>query len=98
VTTSEELLSFTNTYTYDPAGRLTGATTTDPAAAAFGNATYGYDPAGNRTTVAVARLAALTATYDAADQLIADSTHTYSYDPAGNMLTRTPITSEDPLE
>lgn len=96
VTTSEELLSFTNTYTYDPAGRLTGTTSTDPAAAAFGNATYGYDPAGNRTTVAVAGLAPLTAIYDAADQLIADSTHTYSYDPAGNMVARTPITSEDP--
>ncbi|HAS10993.1 MAG TPA: hypothetical protein DCS55_10835, partial [Acidimicrobiaceae bacterium] len=92
----DEILRFPSSYEYDPGGRLVAAWTTDPAAAAFGNATYGYDPAGNRTSVAVAGLVPITASFDAAGQRIADTLGRYTYDAAGNMTSRSLVGATSP--
>lgn len=95
-TASTGLADFVNTYGYDLAGRLSTSTTTDPAAPPTANATFSYDPAGNRTQVAPVGLAPITYTYDAANQLTADTLNSYDHDTAGNMLARRPLGQTEP--
>ncbi|MDA8064029.1 MAG: Tox-REase-5 domain-containing protein, partial [Thermaerobacter sp.] len=82
--TSRTGLAGTSTYTYDAAGRLTGATY--PAASGLTDATYTYDPVGNRTSADGVPYA-----YDAADRLTSDGTYIYAYDDSGNVTSRTDI-------
>ena len=78
----------TNTYAYDPLGRLTAATSSDPQAPADANATWAYDNAGNRITQTIHGAVATTYTYDPADQLSSDGTRTYTWDADGNLTAR----------
>lgn len=89
-------VEFTDTYGYDAAGRLISATSTDPGAPPTANATYGYDAVGNRTEVAPAGLAPITYRYDAANQLVADTTTAYDHDAAGNLTARRPLGQTEP--
>ncbi len=82
--TSRTGLAGTSTYTYDAAGRLTGATY--PAASGLTDATYTYDPVGNRISANGTQY-----TYDVADRLTSDGTYTYAYDDSGNVTSRTDI-------
>lgn len=90
-------VELTYNYGYDSAGRLTEATTTDPQAPPQANATYTYDAVGNRTSLnLLGAVAAVTYTYDAADQLIADTTTAFDHDQAGNLIARRPLNTTTP--
>ena len=82
--TSRTGLTGTSTFTYDAAGRLTGAAY--PTASGLTDATYTYDPAGNRTSADGVPYA-----YDAADRLTSDGAYTYAYDDSGNVISRTDV-------
>ncbi len=70
----------TNTYGYDQMDRLTSWTAT-PAGGAATTKAYGYDDAGNLTNDN-----GITNTYDARDQLVADSNgNSYTYTADGNL-------------
>ncbi|KAA2253340.1 RHS repeat-associated core domain-containing protein [Solihabitans fulvus] len=89
-------------YGYDPNGRVTSQTTTGTAGAAAhsytydqagrlatwnngsSTTTYGYDAAGNRT-----QAGALTATYNARDQLITAGPTSYAYTARGTLASQT---------
>ena len=79
------------TYDYDAAGRLIAATTNDPAAPPTANATFSYDAVGNRTEVAPLGSVPITYTFDAANQLVADTLTSYEHDQAGNLVAREPL-------
>jgi RHS repeat-associated protein len=70
-------------YTYDNVGRLSSATRDGV------TTKYGYDSNGNRTTVQTGTDAAVTATYDAQDRIVAYGTQQYSFTPHGDLLSRT---------
>lgn len=75
-----------HTYTYDAAGRLSGATHPTPDNPAEA---YTYDAAGNR------RIAGREAEfqYDAANRLLVDTEFRYDYDASGNVARRTNVVS-----
>lgn len=92
LTTARGTTSRTDTYTYDPADRLTGvcyATTT--CTGAISSIGYGYDLVGNRTSQTRAGVAQSDSTayrYDTADELTSSATAgvttSYGYDLDGN--------------
>jgi RHS repeat-associated protein len=79
--TQEVSVDGTASYSYDPAGQLTGATYTGGQAAE----TYSYDPNGNRTNTGYAT--------GTDNELLSDGTFTYTYDAEGNRASRTRISS-----
>lgn len=73
----------TTAYTYDGADRLVRARTSSPAGAVVADHVYGYDPASNRTSETI-NGASVTATFNAANQLVTRDGVTYTYDANGN--------------
>ena len=69
----------TYSYTYDALNRLTGITNPDAS-----TASYRYDNAGNRTNATVSGVMT-PATFDGADQMLANGTTNYTYDANGNL-------------
>jgi RHS repeat-associated protein len=78
----------TTTYSYDPAGRLTGINYSDATPAV----SFTYDAAGNRKTMSDSA-GTVSYAYDALDRLTSSTrgsdAFSYTYDPAGNLANRT---------
>jgi RHS repeat-associated protein len=76
-----------NSYSYDALNRLLSAS--HPAASLLPtqNETFSYDPVGNREADAT-----ITGyQYNAANELVSNSSFTYSYDANGNLISKTPV-------
>jgi len=82
--TSATDLNGTANFSYDPLGRLAGATY--PAGSGTADESYTYDAAGNRTSAVGSPPG--TFVYDR-NRLLQDGAATYTYDAQGNVLTRT---------
>jgi RHS repeat-associated protein len=79
--------NYTNSYSYDPVGRLTNAVSDDPTAPTDANATFAYDPNGNRIQRTISGQLPTSSAYDSADELVSDGTNSYAYDADGNLTT-----------
>src|SRR5262249_46946028 len=73
--------SGTAAFAFDLAGRVTGATYTNPQ---FAGETYQYDSAGQRTAGPGMPIGSFT--YDAAGRLLQDASSTYTSDVEGNVV------------
>ena len=75
----------TNVYSYDPLNRLITAAHPTPSNLPVLNESFSYDPVGNR--LADAQISGYN--YNAANELVSNSSFTYSYDANGNLISKT---------
>jgi YD repeat-containing protein len=87
--TSMSDLNGTHTFSYDKLNRLTAANHPASSNLPVLAETFSFDPTGNRTNDALRA----TYVYNAANQLVSDSSFTYTVDANGNTTSRTSIAS-----
>ncbi len=75
----------TNVYGYDPLNRLISASHPAPSNLPILNENFSYDPVGNRLSDA----SITNYSYNAANELVSNSSFTYSYDANGNLISKT---------
>ena len=75
----------TNVYSYDPLNRLISASHPAPSNLPILNENFSYDPVGNRLSDA----SMTNYSYNAANELVSNSSFTYSYDANGNLISKT---------
>ncbi len=74
----------TNVYSYDPLNRLISASHPAPSNLPILNENFSYDPVGNR--LSDAQISGYN--YNAANELVSNSSFTYSYDANGNLISK----------
>jgi RHS repeat-associated protein len=80
---------YSNTYTYDQAGRLASWSQTPPGSSSTKQTAYSYDADSNRTAIATTPAGGSTTTtsytYDARDQLVTGGSDSYTYTADGDV-------------
>ncbi len=85
--TSMQTTDGANSYSYDALNRLISASHPAASLLPIQNETFSYDPVGNRLSDA----AIANYSYNAANELVSNSSFTYSYDANGNLISKTDL-------